>query len=81
MTFDERQLKSIARTTGGLYFPVNDREALVKALEDISELETTKLEADAYDRWEEHFALFLLTGAVLVLAAVTLSMAATRRMA
>ena len=50
MTFDERQLKSIARTTGGLYFPVNDREALVKALEDISELETTKLEADAYDR-------------------------------
>ena len=81
MTFDERQLKSIARTTGGLYFPVNDREALVKALEDISELETTKLEADAYDRWEEHFALFLLTGAVLVLAAATLSMAATRRMA
>ena len=81
MTFDERQLKFIARTTGGLYFPVNDREALVKALEDISELETTKLEADAYDRWEEHFALFLLTGAVLVLAAVTLSMAATRRMA
>ena len=81
MTFDERQLKSITRTTGGLYFPVNDREALVKALEDISELETTKLEADAYDRWEEHFALFLLTGAVLVLAAVTLSMAATRRMA
>ena len=81
MTFDERQLKSIARTTGGLYFPVNDREALVKALEDISELETTKLEADAYDRWEEHFALCLLTGAVLVLAAVTLSMAATRRMA
>ena len=81
MTFDERQLKSIARTTGGLYFPVNDREALVKALEDISELETTKLEADAYDRWEEHFALFLLIGAVLVLAAVTLSMAATRRMA
>ena len=81
MTFDERQLKSIARTTGGLYFPVNDREALVKALEDISELETTKLEADAYTRWEEHFALFLLTGAVLVLAAVTLSMAATRRMA
>ena len=81
MTFDERQLKSIARTTGGLYFPVNDREALVKALEDISELETTKLEADAYARWEEHFALFRLTGAVLVLAAVTLSMAATRRMA
>ena len=81
MTFDERQLKSIARTTGGLYFPVNDREALVKALEDISELETTKLEADAYDRWEEHFALFLLIGAVLVRAGVTLSMAATRRMA
>ena len=81
MTFDEGQLKSIAKKTGGTYFAVNDRDALEKALEEISELETTELEADAYDRWDEHFAFFLFAGAILVFAAVSLSMSATRRMA
>ena len=81
MTFDEGQLKSIAKKTGGTYFAVNDRDALEKALEEISELETTELEADAYDRWDEHFAFFLFAGALLVFAAVSLSMSATRRMA
>ena len=81
MTFDEKQLKSIARKTGGTYFPVNDRDGLEKALEEIDQLETTKLEADAYNRWREHFIPFLLVGALCVLAAVSLSMSASRRMA
>ena len=81
MTFDEKQLKSIAKKTGGTYFPVNDRDSLEKALEEIDKLETTELDADVYNRWREHFVSFLLPGAVLVLLAVTLSMAATRRMA
>jgi len=81
MTFDEGQLKSIASTTGGMYFSVNDRDSLEKALEEINKLETTRLDADAYDRWAEHFAIFLLAGSLLVLAAVSLSMATARRMA
>lgn len=81
MTFDERQLQSISSKTGGRYFAVNDREALKGALEEIAALETTKLEADAYDRWAEHFAPFLLFGVALVLLAVSLSMSATRRLA
>ena len=81
MTFDEKQLKSIAKTTGGMYFAVNDKDGLEKALEEIDELETTKLDADAYDRWEEHFPLFLFFGALIVFAAVSLSMYATRRLA
>lgn len=81
MTFDERQLKSIASTTGGTYFSVNDRDSLERALEEIDQLETTRLNMEAYDRWSEHFAAFLLSGALLVLAAVSLSMSATRRMA
>ena len=81
MTFDENQLKSIASTTGGTYFAVDDRDSLERALEEIDKLETTKLDADAYDRWSEHFSAFLLVGALLVLAAVSLSMAAARRMA
>lgn len=81
MTFDEKQLKSIADKTGGMYFAVDDQEGLKKALKEIDELETTAIEADAYDRWDEHFAFFLLAGALLALIAVSLSMAATRRMA
>lgn len=81
MTFDEKQLKSIAKKTGGTYFPVNDRDSLEKALEEIDQLETTELDADVYNRWNEHFATFLLLGAVLVLLAVSLSMSAARRIA
>ena len=81
MTFDEKQLKSIAKKTGGTYFPVNDRDSLEKALEEIDQLETTKLDADVYNRWNEHFTSFLLLGAVLVLLAVSLSMSAARRVA
>ncbi len=80
MTFDEQQLKSIAKRTGGAYFPVNDRDSLAKALDEIDQLETTRIEADAYDRWEEHFVPLLLVGALVVFLAVSLSMAATRRL-
>jgi len=81
MTFDEKQLKSIASATGGMYFPVNDRDSLENALAEIDQLETTALDADTYDRWAEHFVSFLVPGALLVLVAVSLSMAASRRMA
>ena len=81
MTFDERQLKGIAEKTGGMYFPVIDRDSLENALEEIDKLETTELEADAWNRWDEHFPSFLLLGALLVLAAVSLSMYASRRLA
>ncbi len=81
MTFDEGQLRSIAAATGGTYFRVDDRDSLEKALEEIDQLETTALESDSYDRWNEHFALFLGLGALLVTVAVSLSMSATRRTA
>ena len=78
---DEKQLRSIAKKTGGTYFAVNDRDSLEKALEEIDQLETTQLDADVYNRWKEHFVPFLLAGALLVLLAVTLSMSASRRVA
>ena len=81
MTFDEKQLKSIAKATGGTYFPVNDRDSLARALDEIDALETTALDADVYNRWHEHFAPFLLAGALLVFLSVSLSMSASRRVA
>lgn len=81
MTFDEKLLRSIARKTGGTYFPVNDRDSLEEALKEIDQLETTKLDADVYNRWRENFVWFLTPGVLCVLSAVTLSMAAARRVA
>ncbi|HCG19392.1 MAG TPA: hypothetical protein DER26_00105 [Verrucomicrobia bacterium] len=78
-TFDEGQLKSIAKKTGGRYFPVNDRAALAAALKEIDKLETTALEADVWDRWDEKFAPFLLGGVALLLAGVLASLLANRR--
>lgn len=79
--YDERQLRSIARKTGAAYFSVDDRDALAKALEEIDKLEKTKIDVDAWDQWDEHFVPFLIGGALLVMLSVSLSMAATRRMA
>jgi Ca-activated chloride channel family protein len=81
MTFDEGQLKSISAKTGGKYFPVNDRDSLAAALEEIDSLEKTKLDADSWNRWKEEFAPYLLTGAALALLAVFLSVVSARRIA
>lgn len=79
--YDERQLKSIAKKTGGSYYSVDDGDSLVKALEEIDKLEKTKIDVDAWDQWDEHFVPFLAGGSLLVVLAVSLSMAASRRMA
>ncbi len=80
MSFDESQLKSIAEKTHARYFGVNDQDGLKAALEEIDSLEKTALDRTVYQRWNEHFAPFLLGGMVLVLAAVSLQMAAARRL-
>ena len=78
--FDRAQLESIAEKTDARYFHVRDEEGLKAALEEINKLETTPLDSTVYQRWQEHFAQFLLPGALLVLFAVTLQMVASRRL-
>lgn len=80
MTFDEQELKNIAKMTGGMYFPVNDTDSLGKALEEIDKLEKTTLDADVWDAWDEHFAPFLFAGALGIFIAVSLSMLSSRRL-
>lgn len=80
-SFDERQLMSIARKTGASYYSVTDGDSLVKAVEEIDKLEKTRIEVDSWDQWDEHFVPFLIGGSLLVVLAVSLSMAASRRMA
>ena len=80
MSFDESQLKSIASKTNGRYFGVRDADGLNSALEEIDSLEKTTLDRTVYQRWQEYFVPFLLIGMFLVLFAVSLQMAASRRL-
>jgi len=80
ISFDESQLKSIAKRTHARYFPVRDADALRAALEEIDQLEKTPLDRTVYERWDEHFLPFLLLGSFLVCFAVALQMAASRRL-
>ena len=79
--FDEAQLKSIAKKTGGRYFGVRDEKGLKAALEEIDQLEKTTLDRTVYQRWREYFAPFLMIGTMLVFLAVSLQMSASRRLA
>ena len=80
MSFDETQLKSIASKTGARYFSVRDEGGLKAALEEIDALEKTPLDRMVYQRYTEYFPPFLLGGVFLLLSAVTLQMAAARRL-
>lgn len=80
VTFDEAQLKGIATKTSGRYFGVRDNDGLKAALEEINKLETTKIERQVYERFDEHFVDFLLWGAALAALAITLNMNLTRRL-
>lgn len=80
VSFDESQLKSIAEKTHARYFSVRDAEGLRAALEEIDSLEKTTLDRTIYQRWNEHFAPFLLGGVFLVLVGVSLQMMASRRL-
>jgi len=80
VTFDETQLKHIATKTNGRYFSVRDNDGLKAALDEINTLETTKIERQVYERFNEHFVDFLLWGAALVALALTLNMNLTRRL-
>jgi len=79
-TFDESQLKTIASKTNGRYFSVRDNEGLKTALEEINTLETTKIDRQVYQRFDEHFVQYLLWGAALAALAITLNMNLTKRL-
>ena len=80
MSFDESQLKSIAKKTGARYFGVRDKKGLQASLEEIDSLEKTTLDRTVFQRYREYFPPFLLWGVVLVLVAVSLQMMASRRL-
>jgi Ca-activated chloride channel family protein len=67
---DDGALKRIAETTGGKYYQATDFESLHRAYDEIDEMERTEIEIGEYYEYKDAFMPWLLSGAVLVLAAV-----------
>ncbi len=67
---DERALQDIADLTGGVYFNTLDEEGLSRALEAINELETTPVQQQILERFEEHYRSLILTALILLCACV-----------
>lgn len=70
---DEKLLQSIATTTGGQYFNVKDARGLERVLQAINKLERTTIDIEQYNKYEEHFLLFLVPGLALLLAGAGLN--------
>lgn len=84
--FDATQLMNLAAKTHGTYSAANDRQALEEALAKIDALEKTKIDEEEVERaswqlWQEHFQGCLWAGTALVLAALGISLYASRRLA
>lgn len=76
---DEEVLRAVARTTGGRYFRATSKDALRTIYEEISRLETTRLEARVYLDRAERYARFLWPALALAVLSLTLQATYLRR--
>lgn len=79
MELDEATLRAIAEATGGRYANVRSPDALRAFLDEISALETTRVERRVYLRHESLARPFLLAGGALCLLAALLHLTFARR--
>jgi Ca-activated chloride channel family protein len=63
---DEALLRTIAKTTGGIYFRATDNQRLVEIYEEINKLEKTEIEEFKYYNFEEKFRPLALLALVLL---------------
>lgn len=77
--FDEGELRKIAQITGGEYYGVQDRDGIERIMEKINELETTRVDRDVYNNYNERFWEVLALGAFLVSVSVAVSLVCLQR--
>ena len=65
---DEDILTQIANLTGGKYFRATDNEKLEQIYQEIDQLEKSKVEVKHFSKKDEHYFLFALVGALLLIA-------------
>ena len=63
---DEDLLKDIAGLTNGAYFRATSNSKLKEIYEEINKLEKTKIEIEAYKRFNDKYLLFVLIASVLL---------------
>jgi Ca-activated chloride channel family protein len=66
LEFNEALLQTLARQTGGQYFHPTDKDALQKIYASINQLEKSKVEVTAYNRFTDEYFLPLMIGIVLI---------------
>jgi Ca-activated chloride channel family protein len=71
---DEDLLRQIAQTTGGQYFNVTDPKGLGGVMEKINKLEKTAINTELYNKYDEHFPMFLVPGLALLLVGATVNL-------
>lgn len=65
---DEDMLQQIAEQTGGRYFRATTTEELSEVYNEIDQLETTEIEEILYRDYEDRYAIWLLSGIILLIA-------------
>lgn len=65
--FDETTLRSIAETTGGLYFRAKDNTSLKAIYDQIDQMEKTKLRVREFSKHTENFMPFLYAALICLL--------------
>lgn len=76
---DERLMRRISETTGGLYYRASDEGTLLEIYREIARLEKSRLGARKNATYDEAYLLFLIPAAALVLLEVLLAGTLFRR--
>lgn len=76
---DERLLRRIAEMTDGQYFRASDEGTLREIYREIEQLEKTRVGERGRTAWQDVYVLFLVPGALLLLAEVLLAATFLRR--
>ena len=79
VTLNENQLRQIAAKTQGRYFNVRDAAGFKSALDAIDKLETTRVERNVYNHYNERFAACLGWGALLTCLSLMINLFVTQR--
>ena len=76
---DERELRAIAETTGGLFRIAGDADALSAVYREIDQLERSEIESVRYLSYRERFVPLALAAALCILVAALLDATLLRR--
>lgn len=79
LEFNPELLQNIARQTGGQYFQAESNKTLAKVYQSIGELEKSDIKITTYNRYEEQYLPYLLTGLILIFAEMLLRLVVFRK--